>query len=172
MILWNAGAYNPSTAWLGGLHCLGGSAWQAFEVFAANNYSSVLNPGESPTLVPLITAFWKALDSTQGLSSAALALSAYFIQMATAAAALTKGMGDGAFLSEAKPWNYKLGVYGEAVQAAVATLVAQQAGDGTTAAQDRLALESLIQQADAIPQVVAPGILDAFLARPLAASNR
>ena len=170
--LWNASAYNASTAWLGGLHYLGGSAWQALEVFAANNYSSVLNPGESPTLVPLISAFWKALDSAHGLSGAALALSAYFIQMATAPAALRSGIGDGAFLSEAKPWTDKLGIYGRAGQAAVATLVAQQAGDGTAAAQDRLALESLIQQAAAIPQVVAPGILDAFLARALAASNR
>jgi len=60
--LWNVGSYNASAAWLAGLHYLGGPAWQGLKVFAENNYSSILNPAESPTLTPLISAFWKAYD--------------------------------------------------------------------------------------------------------------
>jgi hypothetical protein len=170
--LWNAGGYDPSTAWLAGLHYLGGSAWQALHVFAENNYSSILNATESPTLVPLISAFWKAHDSGQSLRSAATALVDYFGQMAAAPGALTTAIHDSAFLAEAKPWIDKLGIYGRAGQTAVSMLVAQQAGDAVTASKERLALESLMQQAAAIPQVVAPGVMDPFLAQAVAASNR
>jgi hypothetical protein len=170
--LWNAGSYNPSTAWLAGLHYLGGSAWQALNLLAENNYSSILNPAESPTLAPLISTFWDAYDSGQGLRSAATMLSDYFGQMAAAPGRLTTGMDNAAFLTEAKPWIDKHGIYGKAGQTAVSMLAAQQAGDASTASKDRLALESLLQQAGAIPQVVAPGVMDPFLTQAVAASNR
>ena len=161
--LWNATSYDPSTAWLAALHDVGESAWQALRVFAENNYSSILNATESPALAPLIGTFWKVHDSGQSLRSAGTALLDYFGQMAAAPGALTTVMHDSAFPTEARPWIDKLGIYGKAGEAAVSMLLAQQAGDTSTASTDRLALVSLLQQAAAIPQVVAPGVMDPFL---------
>ncbi len=151
---------------------LGGRAAAALKTFAENNYSSILNAAESPVLTPLISAFWKAYDSAGGLSGAAGALSAYFDDMAAAPGELTAGMGDSAFLTEAQPWIDKLGRYGQAGRVAVEMLAAQRAGDGQAAWKGRLALESLHAALTAIPQVVAPGVMDPFLAEAIAASNR
>lgn len=169
--LWNAAGYDPGAAWLAALHYLAGSAWQALKVFAENNYSSILNPAESPALVPLISAFWKARDSGKSLGSAATVLMDYFGHMAAAPGALARGMHDGAFLTEAKPWLDKLAIYGKAGEAAVGMLVAQQAGDAATASTERVALDALRGQAAAIPQVVALGVMDPFLAQAVAASS-
>jgi hyaluronoglucosaminidase len=51
-------------------------------------------------------------------------------------------------------------------------LTAQRAGDGTTAWQDRIALELLRKQLAGIPQQVAPGVMDPFLTRAVDAGNR
>ncbi|HEX6445174.1 MAG TPA: beta-N-acetylglucosaminidase domain-containing protein, partial [Streptosporangiales bacterium] len=170
--LWNPGGYDADTAWLAALHYLGGPAWQALKVFAENNHSSILDATESPTLTPLIAAFWKAYDSGASLTDAGQALSAYFDAMAAAPGRLADGMDDQAFLTEVKPWLDKLGRYGKAGRTAVDMLAAQRAGDGNTAWRDRLALESQRKQLAAIPQQVAPGVMDPFLARAVAASNR
>ena len=170
--LWNAGSYNASAAWLAGLRYLGGSAASALKVFAENNYSSILNSAESPVLTPLISAFWKAYDSAGSLADAANTLSSYFAAMAAAPGQLSAGMNNAAFVAEAKPWIDKLGLYGQAGQMAVGMLAAQRAGDGATAWTDRLALESVRSKLAAIPQIVAPGVMDPFLTQAIAASNR
>ncbi len=170
--LWNPTSYSAPAAWLAGLHHLGGSAWQALRVFAENNYSSVLNSAESPGLTPLLSAFWKAYGSAASVADAAAALSTYFGGMAAIPGQLQAGMDDAAFLAEAQPWIDKLGLYGRAGQAAVAMLVAQRTGGGTTAEKDRLALASLRDRLAATSQVVAPGVMAPFIAQAVSASNR
>ena len=170
--LWNAPSYDSQTAWLAALKYLGGSAPAALKVFAENNYSSILNSSESPVLTPLVTAFWRAYNSSGSLAPAASALSAYFAQMAAVPGQLSAGMNDPAFNSEAKPWIDKLGLYGQAGQLAVSMLTAQRAGDGATSWKDRLPLETRRSQLAAIPQVVAAGVMDPFLTEVIAASNR
>ena len=168
--LWNPSTYNPAAAWLAGLRHLGGSAWRALRVFAENNYSSVLNSAESPILTPLISGFWKAYGSANSVADAAAALSSYFGDMAAAPGKLQAGMDDAALLAEAKPWIDKLGLYGRAGQAAVAMLIAQRTGDGTTAEKSRLALASLRNWLAATSQVVAPGVMEAFIAQAMSAT--
>jgi hyaluronoglucosaminidase len=170
--LWNSGAYDAHAAWLAGISYLGKSAASALKVFAENNYSSILNSQESPPLTPLIDAFWKAYDSAGDLSTTGHALGAYFDAMAATPDQLSRGMDDPAFTTEAAPWIDKLGLYGQAGRTAVDMLTAQRAGDGATAWKDRLALESLRNQLGAIPQTVAPGVMDPFLTRADDASNR
>jgi hypothetical protein len=169
--LWNPSHYQATTAWLAGIHYLGGQAWQALKVFAENNYSSVLNAVESPVLAPLINTFWQAYNSGSNLSASAANLSAYFGQMAAAPAQLQAGMNNPAFLTQAGPWLQKLGLYGQAGQVAVALLVAHRDGNGGAAWWDRLLLENLLKQLAAIPQVVAPGVIDPFLAQAAATSE-
>lgn len=170
--LWNPKGYDADTAWLAALHYLGGPAWQALKVFAENNHSSILDATESPTLTPLIAAFWKAYDSGASIDDSGHALSAYLGDMAAAPGRLADGMDDKAFLAEVKPWLDKLGMYGKAGQTAVEMLAAQRAGDGNTAWRDRLALEAQRKQIAATSQQVAPGVMDPFLARAVSASNR
>jgi hypothetical protein len=170
--LWNPASYQAHAAWLAGLHVVGGSAWQALRVFAENNYSSVLDSSESLTLTPLIGAFWKAYESSSDIADSAAALSSYFADMAAAPGKLRSGMDDGAFLTEARPWLDKLEAYGRAGQAAVALLAAQRRGDATSAEKARMTLAAARHEVAATPQVVAPGVIDHFIAQATSASSR
>ena len=170
--LWNPTSYEADAAWLAGLHYLGGSAWPALRVFAENNFSSGFNSAESPTLTPLVTAFWTAYESGTDVGGAAAVLSSYFGEMAAVPEQMQTGMDDAPFLAEARPWIDKLGLYGRAGQAAVALLVAQRTDDLRTVRRDRLTLASLRNRLVATSQVVAPGIIDPFIARAASASVR
>jgi hyaluronoglucosaminidase len=161
--LWNNGNYDPQAAWLAGIKAIGGHVWPALQVFAENNYSSALNPAESPALTPLITAFWQAWASGTGVQAAAAQLESYFGRMAAAPGQLQAGLGNPDFLSEIGPWLGKLGLYGQAGQAAVRMLLAERSGDGAAAADDRNQLDGLRSQLGAITQQVAPGVMDPFL---------
>ena len=169
---WDNGNYDPQAVWLAGIKDIGGSVWPALKVFAENNYSSALNPAESPALTPLIAAFWQALSSGSGLPAAAGQLESYFSQMAAAPGQLRSGLGNADFLSEAAPWLDKLGLYGQAGQAAVQMLLAEQSGDGTAAAGYRNQLGGLRAQLGAISQQVAPGVMDPFLSKAVQQSQQ
>jgi hypothetical protein len=171
---WNPPAYDhaPSAAWLAGIKMIGGRVWPALEVFADNNYSSTLNSQESPALTPLIAAFWQAWSSGTGLSAAAARLTGYFDRMAAAPGELRSGLGDPGFLSEVAPWLDKLGLYGQAGRAAVTMLLAERAGNGASAARERDRLDALLSRIDAIPQQVAPGLMNPFLAKAVQASEQ
>jgi hypothetical protein len=122
-------------------------------------------------MTPLIAGFWKAYESGADVADTAAALSSYFGDMAAAPGQLQAGMDDAAFLAEAQPWLNKLGLYGRAGQAAVDLLVARRSGDWRTFRRDSLRLAQLRNQVAAMPQVVAPGVLDAFIARAGSASS-
>jgi len=170
--LWNPTSYEAPAAWLAGLHHVGGRAWPALRVFAENSSSSILNSAESPTLTALISAFWRAYESGSGVDGAASALSNYFGGMAAVPEQLHAAMDDTAFLAEAGPWIDRLGLYGRAGQVAVALLVGQRMDDLRTVRRDRLVLASLRNRLLATSQVVAPGIMDDFIARAGKASVR
>ncbi|MEU5723667.1 beta-N-acetylglucosaminidase domain-containing protein [Micromonospora sp. NPDC047738] len=170
--LWNPEAYDAARAWEAALQDIGGPAWPALKVFAENNYSSNIDPVESPTLKPMIDAFWSAYERGEGLKSAAAGLEDYFGRMASSPAALRTGLRNQAFLDEVKPWLDKLGRYGQAGQHAVRMLLAQRAGDGNAAWAERQALNTARAQADAISQSVAPGVMPSFLERATSASDR
>jgi YVTN family beta-propeller protein len=169
---WNTSSYDPQSAWLAGLKAIGGPAWPALKVLAENSYSSALNPGESPALTPLITDFWNAWGSgtPASLSRASGALLAYFAAMAAAPAQLRAGLGNPDFLSEISPWLDKLGGYGQAGTTAVKLLLAERAGQGAAALADRSSLEAGQATLASVPQQVAPGLMDPFLAKAVAAS--
>jgi YVTN family beta-propeller protein len=169
---WNTADYDPSATWLAGLRAIGGRAWPALRVLASNEYSSALNPGESPDLTPLITAFWNAWNggSAADLSRTADALLAYFATMTAAPAQLRSGLNDADFLSEVSPWLDKLGDYGKAGTTAVTMLLAERAGNASAALSDRTTVEADQAALAAIPQQVAAGVMDPFLAKAVTAS--
>ena len=169
---WNNAGYDPSAAWQAAIKAIGGAAWPALQVFAENNYSSTLNPGESPVLTPLIAAFWKAWSTGANLTSAANALLAYFSRMSAAPAQLRSGLNNADFLSEVAPWLDKLGRYGQAGTTAVNMLLAEHDGQAPAALSDRTTLQDEQAALGAIPQQVAPGVMDPFLAKAISQSEQ
>ncbi|MFI1481783.1 beta-N-acetylglucosaminidase domain-containing protein [Streptomyces sp. NPDC020747] len=160
---WNPDAYDPRASFLASVADLGGRAAPALRIFAENSYSSRLSPVESPTLTPLIDAFTKALDSGDGLSAAARKLRAYFTAMAAAPGELRARLGNSGFLDETSPWLDKLGAYGTAGGTAVRLMVAQAAGDDDAVRTLYGRLQAQRKELDAVPQQVAPGVMEQFL---------
>ncbi|WP_307680246.1 beta-N-acetylglucosaminidase domain-containing protein [Streptomyces sp. V4I2] len=162
--LWNPDAYDPRAAFLASVRDLAGpGAAKWLRIFAENNYSSQLDPTESPTLTRLIADFRTAYEQDSGLDRAAAALRAYFADMAATPAELRARLDNPGFLDETSAWLDKLGRYGTAGQTAVALLLANKQGDAdaVTTYWNRLRAER--KELDAIPEQVSPGVMDQFL---------
>ncbi|WP_405818986.1 beta-N-acetylglucosaminidase domain-containing protein [Streptomyces sp. NBC_01390] len=162
---WNPKAYDPRAAFLASVKDFAANASTAasLQVFAENNYSSLLDATESPTLTPLLKAFTTAYESGEGLDKAARALSAYFRAMAAAPADLRANLSNSRFLTETSAWLDKLGAYGEAGGTAVQLMLAQTNGDSDAVSTLYTRLQSQRRQLDSVPQQIAPGVLDRFL---------
>lgn len=164
---WNPSNYDPKAAWLAAVHAEGGDVWRALEIFAENNYSSVIDSTESPTLSRLIAALRAAQANHRPIDRPARAVGAYFAEMARVPQILRAGMLDRAFVTESGPWLTKLGMYGQAGQVAVRLLLADQRGDAKAVAKLRAQLQADRKRLDAIPQQVSPGVADKFLYQTL-----
>ncbi|MFE0253772.1 beta-N-acetylglucosaminidase domain-containing protein [Streptomyces sp. NPDC059010] len=166
--LWNPGAYDPRAAFLASVRDLAGpgaskrlAKW--LRIFAENNYSSQLDPTESPTLTGLIEAFRKAYEEDSGLDRAAARLTSYFADMAATPGRLRAGLDNPGFLAETSAWLDKLGRYGTAGGTAVELLLAHKRGDTDAVSRHWAQLRAQRGQLDAIPQQVSPGVMDQFL---------
>ncbi|WP_327696077.1 beta-N-acetylglucosaminidase domain-containing protein [Streptomyces sp. NBC_00459] len=164
---WNPTAYDPRAAFLASVQDFAADAPRStaasLRLFAENSYSSPLDATESPTLTPLLKAFTTAYESGEGLAEAARALTAYFKEMAAAPADLRANLANSPFLTETSPWLDKLGAYGEAGGTAVELMLAQKNGDTDGVSTLYARLQSQRKQLDAVPQQIAPGVLDRFL---------
>jgi YVTN family beta-propeller protein len=162
--LWNPNAYDPRRAFLASVRDLAGpSAATWLRIFAENNYSSELDTTESPTLTRLIAAFRKAYEQNSGLDRAAARLKSYFTAMAATPAQLRARLDNPAFLDETAPWLDKLGSYGSAGETAVELLLAHKRGDTDAVSTYWRQLQEERKELDAVPQQVAPGVMDQFL---------
>jgi len=94
-------------------------------------------------------------------------LLAAFRAMRDAPARLRQDLDNPYFLQEADAYLQKLELYGRAGEVAVRMLLAATAGDWTAAGAYQQELEALQKQLSAIPQQVAPGVMDPFLERAL-----
>lgn len=163
--LWNPESYDPRAAFLASVQDLAGPGGAAkwLRIFAENNYSSLLDATESPTLSRLIAAFRKAYDEDSGLDRAAAALRAYFTDMAATPAQLRVRLANPGFLTETSAWLDKLGRYGTAGQTAVDLLLAHKAGDSDAVSTYWNQLRAQRKELDAIPEQVSPSVMDQFL---------
>lgn len=162
--LWNPTAYDPREAFAASIQDLAGPhAAKWLRIFAENNYSSQLDPTESPTLTRLIAAFRKAYQQDSGLDRAATRLKAYFADMADTPAQLRARLDNPGFLDETSAWLDKLGRYGGAGGTAVDLLLAHHRGDADAVSTYWKQLQQDRKELDAIPQQVSPGVMDQFL---------
>ncbi|MGC9543422.1 beta-N-acetylglucosaminidase domain-containing protein [Streptomyces sp. UG1] len=162
--LWNPDAYDPRSAFLASVRDLAGpGAAKWLRIFAENNYSSQLDPTESPTLTALIAAFRKAYEEDSGLDRAAPRLTSYFADMAATPDRLRARLDNPGFLAETSAWLDKLGRYGTAGGTAVELLLADKRGDTDAVATLWARLRAERKGLDAIPQQVSPGVMDQFL---------
>jgi hyaluronoglucosaminidase len=164
--LWNPDAYDPRAAFLASVRDLAGPGTGAakwLRIFAENNYSSQLDPTESPTLTQLIADFRKAYEQDTSLDRAAAALKAYFTDMAATPAELRARLDNPGFLDETSAWLDKLGRYGTAGLTAVDLLLANKEGDADAVSEYWNRLRGERRELDAVPQQVSPGVMDQFL---------
>ena len=188
---WNPQAYDPQASWEHALRQFGGKAYEPLRILAGNSRSSRLDRRESPELSALIKDFWAAYESgrlrrveprtdagrdstrAEGLMDVsavprpAQRLLAAFRAMRDAPARLRQDLDNPYFLQEADAYLQKLELYGRAGEVAVRMLLAATAGDWTAAGAYQQELEALQKQLSAIPQQVAPGVMDPFLERAL-----
>ncbi|WP_327251042.1 beta-N-acetylglucosaminidase domain-containing protein [Streptomyces sp. NBC_01244] len=165
---WNPTDYNPDTSWSNSLLEFAGGdtqTYQALRAFAENNYSSILTTTESPTLTALAATFWSDHAAHRDLTASGQALYDWFGQLASAQSVLTARLDNPGFLEEAAPWLDKLTRYGQAGQTAVRLVQAAASGDGSTAANLLSTLGTQRTALAAIPQQVATGVADTFLAK-------
>ncbi|GAA3887759.1 hypothetical protein GCM10023084_45400 [Streptomyces lacrimifluminis] len=164
---WNPKAYDPRTAFLASVKDFAAiapsSTRASLQIFAENNYSSLLDATESPALTPLLKAFTTAYEGGEDLGRAARALTTYFTAMAAAPADLRANLPNPPFLTETSPWLDKLGAYGEAGTTAVQLMLAQTNGAPDAVATLYARLQSQRKHLDSVPQQIAPGVLDRFL---------
>jgi hyaluronoglucosaminidase len=166
---WNPGGYDPAASWQAAIDDLagpGGRARAALRALAGNEASSALGGDESAYLRPLITDFRAALEAgdRDRLTAAAARLRSAFTVMHGAPDAL-RGLADGTFGDEVRPWLDRLSAYGAAGEQAVDMLVAQAAGDGAGAWRARRALDRSRAALAQGTAKVGADVLDGFLAR-------
>ncbi len=131
---WNPRAYQPHASWLAAIDDLADGdpkARGALRALAGNDASSVLGAEESAYLRPLMDDLWRARATTDltRTDASARRLRAAFGVMREAPRRLSGSALD----REVRPWIEKLGLYGEAGEAAVDMLRAQAHGDGAAA---------------------------------------
>ncbi|MFL6118844.1 beta-N-acetylglucosaminidase domain-containing protein [Actinophytocola sp.] len=166
---WHPAAYDPNRSWANALRTLAPS----LAAFADANRTSPLEPWPAPVLGARIADFEAALAAGHPATAAAL-LTRQLTALAATRTALAGVSGDldgPAFVASADPWLRKAEHLGTAGAAIVASLTAEQAGDLTTAWRQRVVFEESVTAGDAIPQTLAPGVLDPFLDRAGAASR-
>ena len=160
---WNAAAYDPQRSWANALAEFGGAAGAAaLRVYAENSVDSPLNTGPTSPAQPVINSFLQAYTTIAPVDAIGAQLNGILGAAAAAPAALRAQIANPAFLSESAPWLDKLAAQANAGLTAVAALLAQTHGDRSAVTTDRATLTTQVAQAQAIPQLVAPGVYESL----------
>lgn len=163
--LWNPQAYNPESSWQLSIQRFGGSAADALQVFAENNYSSPLNAKESLTIQPLIEKFWSAFVSGGNMTNAATPLTDAFTKLQQAPGILRNQLNNARFIEETQHYLDKYEWYGKAGVEAVQMIQAQKRNNKQQAAEHRSALLNAKTHIQSITQAKANQVFENFFTR-------
>jgi hyaluronoglucosaminidase len=173
---WNPKAYNPDDSLKRSLMEFSGAAYEPLNLFVEASYATSLNNNREPVserIKPLIEQFWMAEEAkdSQAVTMAGKALLQEFTEMKEAAKQLRDQVDNPNFLKEVDGYVNKLELYGQAGEAAVNMVLAQQGGDTAKAAEQRLVIKQSLASIDEIPQKLSIGVVPTFLERALNGKN-
>lgn len=173
---WNSEAYNPADSLRRSLKEFAGAAYEPLNLFVEASYATSLNNNREPVterVKPLIDQFWMAVEAkdSQAVSVAGKALLQEFGKMKQAVKQLRDQVDNPNFLKEVAAYLNKLELYGQAGEAAVNMVLAQQSGDTAKAAAKRLELQQLMTAIGKIPQKLSIGVVPTFLERTINGKN-
>ncbi|MFJ7727440.1 beta-N-acetylglucosaminidase domain-containing protein [Neobacillus sp. NPDC097160] len=173
---WNPKAYDPADSLKRSLMEFSGAAYEPLNLFVEASYATSLNNNREPVserVKPLIEQFWTAVEAkdSQAVTAAGKALIQEFSKMKEAPKQLREQVANPNFLKETAGYLNKLELYGQAGEAAVNTVLAQQSGDTAKVAEQRLALTQSMAAIDEIPQKLSIGVVPNFLERALNGKN-
>ncbi|MFJ8673735.1 beta-N-acetylglucosaminidase domain-containing protein [Streptomyces sp. NPDC093589] len=174
---WNDQAYDARASWGAAIEELAGGdarTARALRAFADANYSSSLNPQQSPELAAAIEKFGKGGNARQ--------LDGALRTVQDAPAVLRDRLADRGFVKDSEPWLDATHAWGVAARDALRLLEATKAGDDATAWRLRQRLPERVKAARSfvyvdltgkkIPVLVADGVLDTFVEDAIAAHDR
>lgn len=173
---WNPEAYDPADSMKRSLKEFAPAAYEPLNLLVEASYATSLNNNQEPIterLKPLIQQFWTAEEAkdSQAVSAAGEALLKEFGKLKQAPAQLRDQVDNPNFLKETAGYLNKLELFGQAGEAAVNMVLAQQSGDGAEAAAERLVLQQSMTAMAEIPQKLSIGVLPTFLERALNGKN-
>jgi hyaluronoglucosaminidase len=173
---WNPEAYDPADSMKRSLKEFAPAAYEPLNLLVEASYATSLNNNQEPIterLKPLIQQFWTAEEAkdSQAVSEAGEALLKEFGKLKQAPTQLRDQVDNPNFLKEAAGYLNKLELLGQAGEAAVNMVLAQQSGDGAEAAAERLVLQQSMTAMAEIPQKLSIGVLPTFLERALNGKN-
>ncbi|WP_052427459.1 beta-N-acetylglucosaminidase domain-containing protein [Neobacillus niacini] len=173
---WNPEAYDPADSMKRSLKEFAPAAYEPLNLLVEASYATSLNNNQEPIterLKPLIQQFWTAEEAkdSQAVSEAGEALLKEFGKMKQAPAQLRDQVDNPNFLKETAGYLNKLELFGQAGEAAVNMMLAQQSGDAAEAAAERLVLQQSMTAMAEIPQKLSIGVLPTFLEQVLNGKN-
>ncbi|MFY0762185.1 beta-N-acetylglucosaminidase domain-containing protein [Metabacillus dongyingensis] len=173
---WNPEAYDPADSMKRSLMEFAPAAYEPLNLLVEASYATSLNNNQEPIterLKPLIQQFWTAVEAkdNKAVSKAGKALLKEFGKMKEAPNQLGDQVDNPNFLKEVSGYLNKLELFGQAGEAAVNMVLAQQRGDDAEAAVARLALQQSMTAMDEIPQKLSIGVVPTFLERALHGKN-
>ncbi|MED4203597.1 beta-N-acetylglucosaminidase domain-containing protein [Neobacillus mesonae] len=174
--MWNPEAYDPADSLKRSLKEFAGAAYEPLNLFVEASYATSLNNNREPVserVKPLIEQFWTAAEAkdSQAATAAGEALLQEFAKMKQAPKQLREKVANPNFLREVDGYLNKLELYGQAGEAAVHMVLAQQNEDTAEAAAQRLVLKQSLTALDKIPQKLSIGVVPTFLERALNGKN-
>jgi hypothetical protein len=158
--VWNPAAYDANTSWARSLAEFGGAGADALRVYAENSVDSPLNTGPISPVQALITEFLSEYTGGERIDLAGGRLIDPLITAEQAPALIRAEVANPSFLTESAPWLDKLAALAGAGLAGVRGLLAQVRGDRAEVSAQNAILLDLGATAQAIPQIIAPGVYE------------
>jgi len=160
---WNPVAYDAQRSWTRTLQLVGGDAYPALRLFAENNRASILDNTARPEFAAMIRQLIADYTAGRPVGDDLNKVDAELRRLAELPATLRAQLDNPLLLKQIGPWLDRVGTTGQAGQAAVGILRAQDRGDGEAAWRARREQARARGILDGTWQKISPGPVDELL---------
>jgi len=160
---WNPHAYDPERSWTQTLRILGGDAYEELRLFAEHNRVSLLDTTERPDLAAVIDELLTAYTEGRPVTRQLNWLDDELRRLENLPTTLREKLDDQLMLSQIGPWLDRIGVTGQAGQAALDILRAQDDGRSEDVWRARCEQARLRSILDQTWHQISPGPIDRLL---------